>query len=164
MCCNPRYVNDHVTGNCFPMVNSIETRIVRLAHDKIDSKTNDTLQKSWSVWFGKKIVGDNRINQIAEDKRSKAKEAACIIIPGVCCRVFRDVFLLFLLTSVAASLFSTFMYFVLTVIANPDELFYVRLVWGLIIIVSYLFVIYNKTSQILLGTQKDIEIRIKSAI
>lgn len=164
MCCNPRYVNDHVTGNCFSMVNTIETRIVQLAHDKIDSKTNDTLQKSWSVWFGKKIVGDNRINQIAEDKRSKAKEAACIIIPGICCRVFRDVLLLFLLTSTAASLFSAFMYFALTVVANVDEIFYVRIVWAFIIVVIYLFVIYNKTIQILLDTQKDIEIRIKSAI
>ena len=44
MCCHPRYVNHKVSGNCLPFINSIETRIINVIHDKIDSKTANSIK------------------------------------------------------------------------------------------------------------------------
>lgn len=165
MCCHPRYVNNKVTGNCLPFINSIETRIINVIHDKIDSKTVSTLNNSWKVWFGKKIMGENRINQIADDKRSSAKIAAINIIPGVCYRIFREVFLLFMLITLLTSLFSAFIYFITSAITNnSDDLLYVRIIWTIIIFVTYIYVLHSKIKEIFVKTQENIEIQIKSAI
>lgn len=164
MCCHPRYVNNKVTGNCLPFINSIETRIINVIHDKIDSKTVSTLNNSWKVWFGKKIMGENKINQIADDKRSSAKIAATNIIPGVCYRIFREVLLLFMLVTLFASLFSGIIYFITSVITNNSDLLYVRIIWAIIIFFTYIYVLHSKIKEIFVKTQENIEIQIKSAI
>ena len=64
--CKPRYSEDRVTGNCCICFNRIETNMIKIAHEKITSEASGTMETSWKVWFGKKIMGTRYIENIAD--------------------------------------------------------------------------------------------------
>ena len=110
--CKPRYSEDRVTGNCCICFNRIETNMIKIAHEKITSEASGTMETSWKVWFGKKIMGTSYIENIASNKVEAAKRAAEEIIPGLVCKTIKTLLTIFIFVTFICTCIYLFVFYI----------------------------------------------------
>ena len=86
--------------------------MIKMAHEKITSEASGTMETSWKVWFGKKIMGTRYIENIAADKVEAAKRAAEEIIPGLVCRTIKTLLTIFIFVTFICTCIFLFIFYI----------------------------------------------------
>ena len=161
--CKPKYSEDRVTGNCCVCFNRIETNMVKIAHEKITSEASGTIETSWKVWFGKKIMGTRYIENIATNKVEAAKRAAEDIIPGLVCKTINRMLYIFIFVTIVCSCIYLFIFFIAGDLYSEEQLFVYRIVLSVLGFVFYSTILYKTLNDGLEGITREVENGIKSA-
>ena len=161
--CKPKYSRGRVTGNCLHCINTIETDMVKLAHEKITSQASDTMQNSWKVWFGKKIVGTNYIENIASNKVEAAKREAERIIPGIVYKTIKQLLTIFAFLTFICSCIYLFIFYISRGIYSGNDLFVYRIALSVLGFGFYSVLLYKFLNDGLASITIEVENSIKSA-
>lgn len=161
--CKPRYSRDRVTGNCSICFNNIETNMVKMAHEKITSEASGTMETSWKVWFGKKLMGTRYIENIASNKVEAAKRAAEEIIPGLVCRTIKQLLSIFCIVTFICTCIYLFLFYIAESLYSGEELFIYRIAMSVIGFILYSILLYKALVSGIESITEGIENGIKSA-
>jgi len=161
--CKPRYSEDRVTGNCCICFNRIETNMIKIAHEKITSEASGTMETSWKVWFGKKIMGTRYIENIAADKVEAAKRAAEEIIPGLVCKTIKTLLTIFIFITFICSCIYLFVFYIAGNLYSGNDLFGYRIALSVIGFVFYSLLLYKAIGSGIESITEGVENGIKSA-
>ena len=161
--CKPRYSENRVTGNCSICFNNIETNMITIAHEKITSEASGTMETSWKVWFGKKIIGTRNIEIIAYNKVEAAKRAAEDIIPGLVCKTIKTLLTIFIFVTFICSCIYFLIFHISGQLYSGNDLFVYRIVLSVIGFGFYSVLLYKSLNNGLESITRGVENGIKSA-
>ena len=137
--------------------------MIKIAHEKITAEASGTMETSWKVWFGKKIMGTRYIENIAADKVEAAKRAAEEIIPGLVCRTIKQLLTIFIFVTFVCSCIYLFVFYIAGNLYSGDELFGYRIALSVLGFVFYSILLYKAIDSGLENITKGVENGIKSA-
>ena len=137
--------------------------MIKIAHEKITAEASGTMETSWKVWFGKKIMGTRYIENIAADKVEAAKRAAEEIIPGLVCRTIKQLLTIFCIVTFVCSCIYLFIFYIAGNLYSGDELFGYRIAISVLGFVFYSILLYKAIDSGLESITKGVENGIKSA-
>lgn len=137
--------------------------MIKIAHEKITAEASGTMETSWKVWFGKKIMGTRYIENIAADKVEAAKRAAEEIIPGLVCRTIKQLLTIFCIVTFVCSCIYLFVFYIAGNLYSGDELFGYRIAISVLGFVFYSILLYKAIDSGLESITKGVENGIKSA-
>tara|TARA_B100000674_G_C37361796_1_gene698944 strand:+ start:127 stop:546 length:420 start_codon:yes stop_codon:yes gene_type:complete len=137
--------------------------MIKIAHEKITAEASGTMETSWKVWFGKKIMGTRYIENIAADKVEAAKRAAEEIIPGLVCRTIKQLLSIFCIVTFGCSCMYLFIFYISGELYSGDDLFGYRIALSVLGFLFYSILLYKFLNDGLESITKGVENGIKSA-
>jgi len=137
--------------------------MIKIAHEKITSEASGTMETSWKVWFGKKIMGTRYIENIASNKVEAAKRAAEEIIPGLVCKTIKTLLTIFIFVTFICSCIYLFIFFIAGDLYSGNDLFGYRIALSVIGFVFYSLLLYKALNDGLESITRGVENGIKSA-
>ena len=137
--------------------------MIKIAHEKITSEASGTMETSWKVWFGKKIMGTSYIENIASNKVEAAKRAAEEIIPGLICKTIKTLLTIFIFVTFICSCIYLFIFYIAGNLYSGNDLFGYRIALSVLGFVFYSLLLYKALNDGLESITKGVENGIKSA-